>query len=88
MALPLVFVFPSSESNRRPLHDVYTWAYIDAVTKAPKKRIKVAVYLDPKQKAALEKLTERTRVPWATYVREGVNMVLAKYKRRSKTGAC
>lgn len=57
------------------------------MTKFLKKRIKVAVYLDPTQKAALEKLAERTRVPWATYVRQGVDMVLAKYKKRSKTGA-
>jgi hypothetical protein len=50
------------------------------------KRIKVAVYLDPKQKAELEKLTEQTRVPWAEYVREGVDLVLARYRKR-KGGA-
>jgi hypothetical protein len=46
------------------------------------KRVKVAVYLDPKQKVALETLSERTRVPWAEYVREGVDMALERYKKQ------
>jgi hypothetical protein len=64
---------------------VYTWMYANVmkkpITKASK-RIKIAVYLDPEQKVALEELSERTRVPWADYVREGVDVVLAKYTTR------
>jgi hypothetical protein len=48
------------------------------------KRIKVAVYLDVTQKGALEKLSEKTRVRWAEYVREGVDMVLMKYRNKRK----
>ncbi len=48
-------------------------------------RTRVNVYLDPEQKAALERLTEATRVPWSEYVREGVDWVLAKYKKPLKS---
>jgi hypothetical protein len=44
------------------------------------KRIMTPLYLDPPQKAALRKLSDRTRVPMAVYLREGVDMLLAKYK--------
>lgn len=54
--------------------------------KTPDKRIKVAIYLDPEQKAALETLSKQTRVPWATYVRDGIDMVLAKYRTQMKRG--
>jgi len=47
-------------------------------------RIRTNVYIDPDQKAALERLTAETRVPWAEYVREGINMVLEKYKRKPR----
>lgn len=49
-------------------------------------RVRVNMYLDAHQKAALDKLTEQTRVPWAEYVREGVGMVLAKYRGRKPRG--
>lgn len=52
--------------------------------KATTKRVKIAVYLDPEQKAALEGLTRTTRVPWAEYVREGIDIVLAKYRKQNK----
>lgn len=48
------------------------------------KRHRTNIYLDQEQKAALEKLTEATRVPWAEYVREGVDMVLAKHGRKPR----
>lgn len=51
--------------------------------KTTSKRIKIAVYLDPRQKAALGKLSEQTRVPWAEYVREAVDDLLRKYKRKA-----
>lgn len=61
--------------------------YIGIMTKAKttsKKRIKIAVYLDPEQKAALGKLSEQTRVPWAEYVREAVDDLLKKYNQQLK----
>jgi len=54
-------------------------------TKTTEKRIKTAIYFDPEQKAALEALSKQTRVPWATYVREGIDMVLAKYRKKGGT---
>lgn len=53
-------------------------------TKKKAGRIRTNIYLNPDQKAGLEKLTEETRVPWAEYVREGVDMVLAKYGRKPR----
>ena len=53
----------------------------------PAPRVRVNMYLDADQKAALDKLTEQTRVPWAEYVREGVGMVLAKYRTRKTRGS-
>jgi hypothetical protein len=44
------------------------------------KRILHPLHLDPPQKAALRKLSDRTRVPMAVYLREAVDMLLAKYK--------
>lgn len=38
------------------------------------------VYLDPKHKSALDRLSKRTRVPKAAYLREGAELVLRKYK--------
>jgi hypothetical protein len=54
--------------------------------KAADRRIRTNVYLDAEQKAALERLTEATRVPWAEYVREGVDLVLKKYRKLIKAG--
>lgn len=55
-------------------------------TKKPKGRgrVKVAVYLEQAQKEQLDALSERTRVPWAEYVREGVEEVLARYRKQQK----
>ena len=41
-----------------------------------------SLYLDPEAAAALRKLSEQTRVPAQEYLREGVQMVLAKYAKR------
>jgi hypothetical protein len=57
------------------------------MTKKAKKRegrIRCNIYLDADQKAVLEKLTEETRVPWAEYVREGVDLVLAKHGKKPR----
>lgn len=41
-----------------------------------------SLYLDPEVAAALRSLSEQTRVPAQEYLREGVDMVLAKYASR------
>lgn len=45
--------------------------------------IQTVAYLKPKQKADLERLSKATRVTQAEYVREGVDMVLDRYKKLS-----
>ena len=46
------------------------------------KKKAVPLYLEPEQYEALKKLHEETRVPMQVYLREGVDMVLAKYSKR------
>ncbi len=46
-------------------------------------KIPVQAYLEPEQAKALKALSDRTRVPQQTYIREGLDMVLAKYRERS-----
>jgi len=43
-------------------------------------KISTTVYLTVEQDEALKKLSERTRVAVAAYIREGIDMVLKKYE--------
>lgn len=43
-------------------------------------KIMVPVYLEPEQKEALMKLSKKTRIPFAVYMREGADMVIKKHK--------
>ncbi len=43
------------------------------------KKVSTTVYLTPEQLDALKALSERTRVPVAEYIREGVEMVLQRH---------
>ncbi len=49
-----------------------------------RKRVTLMLYIDPEQKAAVAKLSKTTRVPQAEYLREGVDMMLARYKKQLK----
>ena len=44
-----------------------------------RKKISTTVYLTQEQTEALKSLSERTRVPFSVYVREGIDLVLSKY---------
>lgn len=44
-----------------------------------RKKISTTVYITPEQSAQLKQLHERTRVPVAEYIRQGIDLVLAKY---------
>lgn len=44
------------------------------------KKVPVQAYLEPEQAAGLRALSERTRVPQQEYIREGIDVVLAKYR--------
>ena len=45
-------------------------------------KVAVTVYLEKEQATELKALTQRTRVPQQEYIREGVDAVLAKYRRK------
>lgn len=47
--------------------------------KDPEKRVFTGVYFDRQQHDALRALSDKTRVPLAAYLREAVDMLLAKY---------
>jgi hypothetical protein len=47
-------------------------------------KVPVQAYLEPAQAADLKALSERTRVPAQAYIREGIDVVLAKYRRTGK----
>lgn len=45
------------------------------------KKIPVQAYLDPEQAEGLKALSAATRVPQQAYIREGVDIVLAMYRK-------
>ncbi|HEU4382598.1 MAG TPA: ribbon-helix-helix domain-containing protein [Anaeromyxobacteraceae bacterium] len=45
-----------------------------------RKKISTTVYITPEQNERLKLLHERTRVPVAEYVRQGIDLVLEKYR--------
>ena len=44
-----------------------------------RKKISTTVYITPEQDERLKKLHERTKVPVAEYIRQGIDLVLEKY---------
>jgi predicted DNA-binding protein len=44
-----------------------------------RKKISTTVYITPEQNDALHVLHERTKVPVAVYIREGIDLVLKQY---------
>lgn len=45
-----------------------------------RKKISTTVYITPEQSERLKLLHERTRVPVAEYIRQGIDMVLERYR--------
>jgi predicted DNA-binding protein len=46
----------------------------------PRKKISTTVYITPEQDLQLKALTHRTKVPVAEYIRQGIDLVLEKYR--------
>ncbi len=46
----------------------------------PRKKISTTVYITPEQSERLKLLHERTKVPVAEYIRQGIDLVLDKYR--------
>jgi hypothetical protein len=49
-------------------------------TPMARKKISTTVYITPEQSERLKLLHERTRVPVAEYIRQGIDMVLEHYR--------
>jgi len=45
-----------------------------------RKKISTTVYITPEQDEQLKKLHDKTKVPVAEYIRQGIDLVLEKYK--------
>ena len=44
-----------------------------------RKKLSTTVYITPEQNAKLKQLHDRTKVPVAEYIRQGIDLVLEKY---------
>jgi len=45
----------------------------------PRKKVSTTIYIEPEQLELLKTLNERTKVPMAEYIREGIDLVLQKH---------
>ena len=45
-----------------------------------RKKISTTIYITPEQNERLKQLNQRTKVPIAVFIREGIDMVLEKHK--------
>lgn len=45
-----------------------------------RKKLSTTVYITPEQNERLKQLHEKTKVPVAEYIRQGIDLVLEKYK--------
>lgn len=67
-----------SASGSKPVSVATGW---EARQKAmARKKVSTTVYIEPEQAEQLKLLHERTKVPVAVYIREGIELVLAKYQ--------
>jgi predicted DNA-binding protein len=46
----------------------------------PRKKLSTTIYITPEQNAQLKLLNEKTKVPVAEYIRQGIDLVLEKYR--------
>ncbi len=45
-----------------------------------RKKISTTVYITPEQDELLKRLHEKTKVPVAEYIRQGIDLILEQYK--------
>ncbi len=45
-----------------------------------RKKISTTIYITPEQNERLKQLNDKTKVPVAEYIRQGIDLVLEKYK--------
>ena len=46
----------------------------------PRKKISTTIYITPEQDERLKTLNAKTKVPVAEYIRQGIDLILQKYK--------
>jgi predicted DNA-binding protein len=46
----------------------------------PRKKLSTTIYITPEQNAQLKRLNQKTKVPVAEYIRQGIDLVLEKYR--------
>lgn len=46
-----------------------------------RKKLSTTIYIEPEQDVRLKLLHARTKVPISVYIREGIDLVLAKYDK-------
>ena len=69
----------SSRSAERSKLTLHAWSHRFAGTMA-RKKISTTVYITPEQDERLKLLNDRTKVPVAEYIRQGIDLVLEKYR--------
>ncbi|MGQ0506397.1 MAG: ribbon-helix-helix domain-containing protein [Myxococcaceae bacterium] len=47
-----------------------------------RKKISTTIYITPEQNESLKLLNQKTKVPVAEYIRQGIDLVLDKYKEK------
>ena len=47
-----------------------------------RKKISTTIYITPEQNDLLKQLNEKTKVPVSEYIRQGIDLVLEKYKEQ------
>ena len=57
---------------------IHIWPCI--VTPMARKKISTTIYITPEQNERLKQLHDKTKVPVAEYIRQGIDMALEKYK--------
>lgn len=46
----------------------------------PRKKISTTIYITPEQNELLKVLNDKTKVPVSEYIRQGIDLVLEKYR--------
>jgi len=57
--------------------DISSHIFTDTMAR---KKISTTIYITPEQNERLKVLNDRTKVPVAEYIRQGIDLVLDKYK--------
>src|SRR4051812_20304652 len=56
------------------------YGHVGSLLTMARKKISTTVYITPEQDAHLKALHDRTKVPVAEYIRQGIDLVLDKYR--------